>query len=402
VIPKTAIEERVREWGLREDIIEKDYVLGWVLWGIGSEPTLSERWAFKGGTCLKKCYIETWRFSEDLDFTVLPGGPITREAVLPILKGVLERIQEASGVDFSRREPLVKSVRPNYSECRVYYTGPRGAREVASVKCDLSGSEVVATPTVLREISHAFLEDLPDPGTVRCYSFEEIFAEKIRAMGERGRPRDLYDIVNLFRREDLKHEPVAIRELLREKCSTKGVPVPTFEAIRASPNWLELESEWENMLGHQLPALPPFADFWMELGALFAWLEGGAVEAELLPLRPPVPAGDELDATWSPPPTVSTWGIGIPLETVRFAAVNHLQVELGYRGSLRVIEPYSLRRTRGGNLIVLAVRSDNREPRAYRVDRIQSVRVLDRTFTPTFRIEFSATGPLSPPPVSSA
>lgn len=30
---------------------------------------------FKGGTCLKKCYIETYRFSEDLDFTVLPGGP---------------------------------------------------------------------------------------------------------------------------------------------------------------------------------------------------------------------------------------------------------------------------------------------------------------------------------------
>ncbi len=32
-------------------------------------------WVFKGGTCLKKCYIETYRFSEDLDFTVLPGGP---------------------------------------------------------------------------------------------------------------------------------------------------------------------------------------------------------------------------------------------------------------------------------------------------------------------------------------
>ena len=30
------------------------------------------RWIFKGGTCLKKCYFDTYRFSEDLDFT-LPG-----------------------------------------------------------------------------------------------------------------------------------------------------------------------------------------------------------------------------------------------------------------------------------------------------------------------------------------
>jgi Nucleotidyl transferase AbiEii toxin, Type IV TA system len=44
------------------------------------------------------------------------------------------------------------------------------------------------------------------PAEVRCYGFEELFAEKIRAMGERSRPRDLYDIVNLFRREDLRLE----------------------------------------------------------------------------------------------------------------------------------------------------------------------------------------------------
>jgi predicted nucleotidyltransferase component of viral defense system len=30
---------------------------------------------FKGGTCLRKCYYETFRFSEDLDFTIIDGGP---------------------------------------------------------------------------------------------------------------------------------------------------------------------------------------------------------------------------------------------------------------------------------------------------------------------------------------
>jgi predicted nucleotidyltransferase component of viral defense system len=83
VINRLAIEERVREWGLREDVVEKDYVLGWVLWGIGTDEVLSRTWVFKGGTCLKKCYLETYRFPEDLDFTIMPGGPCTRTIFYP-------------------------------------------------------------------------------------------------------------------------------------------------------------------------------------------------------------------------------------------------------------------------------------------------------------------------------
>ncbi len=48
------LRERAREWSLREDIVEKDYALGWLLWGIASE-ALTNTWVFKGGTCLKKC-----------------------------------------------------------------------------------------------------------------------------------------------------------------------------------------------------------------------------------------------------------------------------------------------------------------------------------------------------------
>jgi len=89
MITHQEIKNLVTEWGLREDIIEKDYVIGWVLWGIGTEPKLSAPWAFKGGTSLKKCYIETWRFSEDLDFTVIPGGSYKPEDIEPLIKHVL-------------------------------------------------------------------------------------------------------------------------------------------------------------------------------------------------------------------------------------------------------------------------------------------------------------------------
>ena len=62
MITRAELQERVREWGLREETVEKDFAIGWVLWGIGATPELA-RWAFKGGTCLKKCYVETYRFS---------------------------------------------------------------------------------------------------------------------------------------------------------------------------------------------------------------------------------------------------------------------------------------------------------------------------------------------------
>jgi predicted nucleotidyltransferase component of viral defense system len=126
MISRVAIDERVREWGLREDVVEKDYVLGWLLWGIGSDGVLSDSWAFKGGTCLKKCYLETYRFSEDLDFSVVPGGPINAEDVEPILLPLLDRIGEASGINFTQQAPRLKTAAPNrYTEGRVYYIGPR-------------------------------------------------------------------------------------------------------------------------------------------------------------------------------------------------------------------------------------------------------------------------------------
>ena len=62
-------------WRLTADVIQKDYVLGWLLAGISRHPVLASAWVFKGGTCLRKCYFETFRFSEDLDFTALSGAP---------------------------------------------------------------------------------------------------------------------------------------------------------------------------------------------------------------------------------------------------------------------------------------------------------------------------------------
>lgn len=394
MITRADVIERVREWGLTEEVIEKDYVLGWLLWGIGSDPVLAQTWVFKGGTCLKKCYIETYRFSEDLDFTVLPGGPFRPDDVEPLLLRILSRVTTESGIDFSTPPRL--RLRPNETstEGRVYYTGPRRPPLPARVKLDISIDEVVVRPPVLKPIAHPYPDSFPPGGTVRCYSFDELFAEKIRAMAQRGRPRDLYDIVNLFRRNDLRMYPDAIRSALTEKCTAKSIAVPTAADFVGSPLLIELESEWSNMLGHQLPALPPFAPFLEELPVLFAWLDGQVAEVA----AGVIAYGSDEDESWSPPPSVSTWRVGVPLETVRFAAANHLLVELDYDGRTRLIEPYSLRRTRAGNLVLHAERADGSGHRAYRVERIQALRATTMPFRPRFPIEFSAQGPLHAPP----
>ncbi len=380
------LKNLVFEWGLRDDVIEKDYVVGWLLWGIGTDPDLRRQWAFKGGTALKKCYIETWRFSEDLDFTVLPGGPVRPEIIQPIIMRVLARVHDESGINFSDRSPLFKFREDHlYTEGRVYYKGPRNASKEAAVKLDISGSEKIVRPTVLRKISHPYSDEFSPSATVRCYAFEEVFAEKLRAMGERGRPRDLYDIVLLFRRRDLQSEPKLINSVLAMKCESKGVPIPTLDSVQNATTKGELISEWENMLGHQLQALPPFEQFWDELPEVFAWLEG---EREL-PRLAAIAASKDDDMQWSPPPTIWNWGVGVPLETVRFAAINHLCVELGYHGKTRLIEPYSLRRSKKGDLLLYAWKAKDDVIRSYRVDRIESIKVSNQIFNPRFRIEFT-------------
>ena len=90
----------------------------------------------------------------------------------------------------------------------------------------------------------------------------------------------------------------------------------------------------------------------------------------------------------APAPDGMDLGVGVPLETVRFAAANRLCIELRYQGTSRVVEPYSLRRSTAGSLLLRAVKADTRQVRSYRVDRIEGLRVMTRTFRPVYHVEF--------------
>jgi predicted nucleotidyltransferase component of viral defense system len=76
MIDRAEILAVATDLSLSPEVVEKDYVLGWLLAGIYAQPSLAENWVFKGGTCLKKCYFETYRFSEDL------GAPWRRGRII--------------------------------------------------------------------------------------------------------------------------------------------------------------------------------------------------------------------------------------------------------------------------------------------------------------------------------
>jgi len=59
------IQQKANAVGVRDQQIEKDYILSWILFGISKQEKLSSSIVFKGGTLLKKVYFDDYRFSED-------------------------------------------------------------------------------------------------------------------------------------------------------------------------------------------------------------------------------------------------------------------------------------------------------------------------------------------------
>lgn len=392
MIPAREILDLRAEWLLRGDVIEKDYTLGWLLAAIAANSELADTWVFKGGTCLRKCYYETYRFSEDLDFTVIDGGPEEPADLLRIFGDISDWLYDRAGIQlevddrtFARRQN--RRGRPT-TVGRIGFRGPTTTPTLPKVKVDLTSDEALVDRPVMRPILHPY-SDHPLPGEgVLSYSIVELLGEKLRALAERCRPRDLYDVVNVYRHPDLVARAPAVLAVLDQKSAHVGIAAPTIETIRSSPFVAEVEQEWANMLGHQLPHLPPFADFWEQLDELFAWLRG-----ELrIPQLPRAEIGNNVDPAWTPPRAMASWRRGAPLELIRFAGANRLLVELDYRAEKgrwgpRVVEPYSFRMSREGDLLLFLV-NDRGQLRSYRVDRIAGVRVLDETFRPSYFIEF--------------
>lgn len=405
MIPKAELLALAREWQLTPGVVEKDYVLGWMLAGVGEDTETAEAWVFKGGTCLRKCVLETYRFSEDLDFTLTPSAKYAEGEIAAALARITAWVAERSGLVFPAGSVAIRA-RQNRAgertfEASVGYQGPLSQPGPPKIRFDITQHEPIVTPTVQREIFHPYSDALPERVRVTSYSTAELVAEKTRALFERSRPRDLYDVIQLGEIELPAEETARLRAVAVRKFESKGLNLPSASelesAVRANG---ELTSEWSNMLAHQLPALPALEDQLARLPRALAWLEETATRTTASaasrgprPSAIPLAAGDRIITARS----IRSWGSGSPIETIRFAAANRLLVEFSYHGSRRVVEPYSLRVKGTGNLLLYAweVRkgaSTTNDIRAYKVGEVADAKALTTSFNPRFLVEFMDVG----------
>lgn len=272
-----------RELGLRANIVEKDYVLGWILAGIFNNTKIAPDWVFKGGTCIKKCYYETYRFSEDLDFTLTEPIHLDEKFLVNNFQDISEWIYDTSGIEIPKdliKFEVYKNNRDGMSaQGKIGYRGPLQPRgDLPRIKLDLTIDEILVLEPVTKIVEHVY-SDCPEHGIqIKCYCFEEVFAEKIRALAERERPRDLYDVVLLYHHDKLRANKKVILETLKKKCKFKNMPVPSMATLMNRAEQEELKTEWENMLAHQMSSLPPFEQFWSEISKVMKWLNNDSAK----------------------------------------------------------------------------------------------------------------------------
>jgi len=96
--------------------------------GIYQHPSIQNSWIFKGGTCLKKCYFETYRFSEDLDFTLTDPVHLNPEFLRQTFLEIGTWLYDQCGLQLPP-DLLSFDLHPDpakkYVEGKIGYIGPR-------------------------------------------------------------------------------------------------------------------------------------------------------------------------------------------------------------------------------------------------------------------------------------
>ena len=265
------LEEARRDAGLSWEIIEKDYILSWVLAGIAANVKLQGELIFKGGTALKKCYFGNYRFSEDLDFTAkedIVRGDLLEKEIEKSCEIATNLVQKFSPLELKVERYREKESHPGTQEAfNIRGKFPWHRQFLPKVMVEITMEEPIQIEPVKRPILHGYEEEIFQE--INVYSLEEIIAEKMRAilqhfkkLEERGwtrsRARDYYDIWRILNGYSNALRMEIISPLFLEKCKVKEVeftnPGDFFNNILLD----YIAKTWEQWLGPLVPDLPPF------------------------------------------------------------------------------------------------------------------------------------------------
>ncbi|MDP9077106.1 MAG: nucleotidyl transferase AbiEii/AbiGii toxin family protein [Bacteroidota bacterium] len=281
MILKKEIEKIALQENVSRSTVDKDWVLGHFIDAIFSIPICRDSLVFKGGTCLKKCYIPDYRFSEDLDFTsVNPNFVLDQKLLQEITTLITQRTEIPLFID-SIKELKHKDMPTGYAAIIKFWGAdhlknqapPPPERWATSVKIEIIRYEKMLFPVSLRSITHAYsdklaLADQPIP----CYDLQEVMSEKLRALIQRSysAPRDYFDIWYLSKKLAAIEWPVIV-DAFHEKMKFKNIEFTGIDQFLNDDVDRKLTGAWKNSLAHQIPheQLPPYNQVKEELSLLF-------------------------------------------------------------------------------------------------------------------------------------
>ena len=209
-----------------DDDVEQDLVITLALFDIFRDAILKEALAFRGGTALHKLHLApAARYSEDIDLVQREAGPIG--PVLSRLRRVLEWIGPA------------RSDTGEHPRVTFRFETETGA--IRKVKIEINSHEHFGH-VVPRLYA---VPDLPvgNSAVVPTYELDELLATKLRALYQRRKGRDLFDL--WWAHEQADPDPARIVALLAQYQAAAGRPMIRASELRANlaakrvPSFLE-------------------------------------------------------------------------------------------------------------------------------------------------------------------
>jgi predicted nucleotidyltransferase component of viral defense system len=253
--------------------IDKDWVLGHFLNAMFSFADVRDNFVFKGGTCLHKCFIKDYRFSEDLDFTQLDAGFDVNK---PFINKIMKKASEESGIQFHLAdlyEQQSENIPQGYKAIIKFWGADHNpnqqplphSRWQTSINIDISFAEKLFLQAVEKNIIHPYSDANLIKNSAVCYDFTEILSEKIRALKQRNRPRDVYDVWYLSKSADSTF--AGLKKILLKKLELKGLKIEGIHDFVNKEKAIRNKRAWYQSLSNQIAAtdLPDFDVTYNEL-----------------------------------------------------------------------------------------------------------------------------------------
>lgn len=268
---RNRLQDAHQQSGIRWDILERDYLLSWLLAGLSRIDSLHDTLIFKGGTALKKCYFGEYRFSEDLDFSgqpSVPTGEALEKAVEQACAAAVNLLDPFAPVEIICQRYTEKEPHPGGQEAFTIRARLPWQRELHTrIMIEISMDEKILKPVQERSIIHHYGE--PMEATVQVYALEEVIGEKLRAilqhiemLSQRGwarsRARDYYDLWRILSAYGSSLDLSDFPTFLKAKCQIRHVTFASPDDFFPDAMLTYVESTWTQWLGPLVSNLPLF------------------------------------------------------------------------------------------------------------------------------------------------